>query len=189
MQNFTLVLKNEKVKQYKLFALLIIVLNILILTFLAVTRSEIRFRCIGTVAWIAALFIIEYFAKQKHKEFSAKGAAILLIIGVFLSFKFWLPALIMAFLAILYIISIRQFVVSVNASNIIYPSFPKRTIQWDELNNIIIRDGLLTLDFKNNKLIQALVIVQENESALNEKEFNDFCRAQLESVATSDKTN
>jgi hypothetical protein len=54
---------------------------------------------------------------------------------------------------------------------------------------MIIRDGLLTLDFKNNKLIQALVIVQENESALDEKEFNDFCRAQLESVATSHKTN
>jgi hypothetical protein len=189
MQSFKLVLKNEKVKQYKLFALLIIILNILILTFLAVTRSEIRFRCIGTVAWIAALFIIEYFAKQKHKEFSAKGAAILLIIGVFLSFKFWLPALIMALLAILYIISIRQFIVSVNASNIIYPSFPKRTIQWDELNNIIIRDGLLTLDFKNNKLTQVLVIVRENESALDEKEFNDFCRGQLEAVAASEKTN
>ena len=189
MQEFKLVLKNEKVKQYKLFALLIIILNILILTLLAVTRSELRYRCIGTVTWVAALFIIEYFAKQKHKEFSAKGAAVLLIIGVFLSFKFWLPALIMAFLAILYIISVRQFIVSVNASNIIYPSFPKRTIQWNELNNMIIKDGLLTLDFKNNKLIHALVINRENDSALDEKEFNDFCRAQLESVATSDKTN
>ena len=188
MQNFKLVLKNEKVKQYKLFALLIIVLNILILTVLAVTRSEIRFRCIGTIGWIVALFIIEYFAKQKHKEFSAKGAAIFLIILVFISFKFWLPALIMAVLAILYIISIRRFIVSVNRSNIIYPSFPKRAIQWSELNNMIIRDGLLTLDFKNNKLIQALVD-QGNDSVPDEKEFNDFCRAQLESAATSDKTS
>ena len=188
MQNFKLVLKNEKVKQYKLFALLIIVLNILILTVLAITRPEIRYRCIALAILIAVLFLMEYFAKKKRKEVNAKGAATLLIIGAYLGFKFWLPALIMAVLAILYIISIRRFIVSVNGSHIIYPSFPKRTIQWNELNNMIIRDGLLTLDFKNNKLIQALV-EQGNDSVLDEKEFNDFCRAQLESVATSHKTN
>jgi len=178
MQKFKLVLINEKVKQYKLFALFIIILNILVLAFLAVTRSEIRYRCVALLILITILFIIEYFAKTKQKKFSAKGASILLVIGLYLSFKFWWPALIMAFLAILYIISVRQFVVSINANNIIYPSFPKRTIQWNELNNIIIRDGLLTLDFKNNKLVQAVVIKRENDSDL-EKEFNDFCRKQL----------
>jgi len=189
MQNFKLVIINEKVKQYKLFALLIIILNILVLSILAVTRSEIRYRCIAFITLIAAVFLVEYFAKKKQKEFSAKGAATLVIIGAYLSFKFWLPALILAFLAILYIISIRQFIVTVNASSIIYPSFPKRTIQWNELNNIIIRDGLLTMDFKNNKLVQALVINREDNSGLDEREFNDFCNAQLESVATSHKTN
>ncbi len=189
MQKFTLILINEKVKQYKLFALLIIILNILVLAILAVTRSEIRYRCIALLILIAVLFLMEHFAKKKQKEFSAKGAATLLIIGAYLAFKFWLPALILAFLAILYIISIRQFIVSVNASYIIYPSFPKRTIQWNELNNIMIRDGLLTMDFKNNKLVQALVVNRDDNSQLDEKEFNDFCRAQLESVTTSQKTN
>jgi hypothetical protein len=188
MQKFTLVLINEKVKQYKLFALLIIILNILVLAILAVTRSEIRYRSIALLALIAVLFLMEYFAKKKKKEFSAKSASTLLIIGAYLSFKLWVPAMVLAFLAVLYIISIRQFVVSVNATHIIYPSFPKRTIQWDELNNIIIRDGLLTLDFKNNKLVQAWVINREDNSGPGEKEFNDFCRAQLESVASSHKT-
>src|SRR5262245_61916041 len=142
MQKFELVLLNEKVKQYRLFALLIIIFNIVVLLYLAVTRSELRFRSIGVVAWIFALFIIQHFAKKNGKEFRARAGAILIIIAAYLSFKFWWPAAVMTILAILYVISIRQFILSVTANNIIYPSFPKRVIQWSELNNIIIRDGL-----------------------------------------------
>ena len=183
MKKFDLVLKNEKVKQYTLFALLIIVFNIIALSYLAVSRSEIRYRASAVVLLISVLFIIQHFANKKQKQFSAKGAAILLIIASYLGFKLWLPALIMTILALLYIISVRQFILSVNASNIVYPSFPKRIIQWNELNNIIMRDGLLTLDFKNNKLIQALVSKDQTDRDIDEKEFNDFCRKQLGAAA------
>ena len=182
MQKFELVLVNEKIKQYTLFALLIIVLNIVALSYLAVTRSELRYRCIAVVLLISVLFIIQHFANKKQKKFSAKGGAILLIIALYLSFKFWWAALIMALLAMLYIVSMRQFVLSVNANNIIYPSFPKRIIQWNELNNVIIRDGLLTLDFKNNKLIQVLIGRDRTDHDIDEKEFNDFCRRQLSNM-------
>ena len=46
-------------------------------------------------------------------------------------------------------------------------------------NNVIIRDGLLTLDFKNNKLIQVLVGKDRTDHNIDEKEFNDFCSKQL----------
>jgi len=183
MQKFELILINEKVKQYKLFALLIILINCIAFIYLAVTKSEIRFRSIGVVTWIFVLFIIEHFAKKRGKEFSAKAGAILIIIAVYLSFQFWWPAAITTILAILYIISIRQFIMSVNASHIIYPSFPKRTIQWNELNNIMMKDGLLTLDFKNNKLIQVPVSNDKTHSNIDERDFNDFCRNQLNAAS------
>ena len=179
MQKFELVLKNEKVKQYQLFALLIILFNCIAFIYLAITRSEIRFRCIGVVTWICALFIIQHFAKKRGKEFSAKAGAILIIIAVYLSFQFWWPAIIMAILALLYIISIRQFILSVSGSNITYPSFPNRIIQWNELNNVIMKDGLLTMDFKNNKLIQVMVTGDKYDHQIDERNFNDFCRKQL----------
>ena len=183
MQKFKLNLTNDKVKQYQLFALLIILFNCIAFIYLAVTRSDIRFRCIGVVTWICALFVIQHFAKKRGREFSAKAGAILIIIAVYLSFKFWWPAAIMAILAMLYIISIRQFILSVSESNIIYPSFPGKTIQWNELNNIIMKDGLLTLDFKNNKLIQVLVSKDKSDTGIDERDFNDFCKKQL-SVAS-----
>lgn len=44
---------------------------------------------------------------------------------------------------------------------------------WKNLNNAIIKDGLLTMDFKNNKLLQ--VYLDQEISATQEQEFNDFC--------------
>jgi len=183
MQKFELILINEKVRQYKLFALLIIVINCIAFVYLAVSKSELRFRSIGIVAWIGVLFIIEHFARKRGKEFSAKAGAILIIIAAYLGFKFWWPAAIISILAFLYLISIRQFILSVSSNNIIYPSFPKRTIQWNELNNIIMKDGLLTLDLKNNKLIQVLVSNDRNHQDLDESDFNDFCRKQLNAAS------
>ena len=71
----------------------------------------------------------------------------------------WMPVSI--WLAIVHIILLaldtiarRSLRVNFNADNIEYPSFPKKNIKWDELENVVLKDGLLTMDFKNNKLTQ-----------------------------------
>ncbi len=56
-------------------------------------------------------------------------------------------------------------------------SFIKRRYQWTDLTNIILKDGLLTLDFKNNRLLQKETISGIRE--LPENLFNDYCRKQL----------
>ncbi|HRX94260.1 MAG TPA: hypothetical protein P5158_09100, partial [Chitinophagaceae bacterium] len=58
-----------------------------------------------------------------------------------------------------------------------YPSFPVTKIQWNELNNIILKDEVLTIDLKSNKLIQHSIGNANN--SVNEEEFNEFCRQQL----------
>lgn len=56
----------------------------------------------------------------------------------------------------------------------------KQTIHWDELSNAMIKDDLLTLDFKNNKLFQAETDDEDNdEYDTSEDEFNAFCKRQL----------
>jgi hypothetical protein len=51
--------------------------------------------------------------------------------------------------------------------------FGSRLHSWGEFNNIILKDNLLTLDFRNNKLLQ-LNIVESNIS-VDENSFNTFC--------------
>jgi hypothetical protein len=47
---------------------------------------------------------------------------------------------------------------------------------WSEINNLVLKDGLLTVDFKNNKLFQQLT---DENYPVDENEFNNYCRDRL----------
>lgn len=65
----------------------------------------------------------------------------------------------------------------VSISNVILPGLMRqRIVEWSELANVIKRDDLLTLDFKNNRLMQVQII---NADDIPENEFNQFCLQQL----------
>jgi branched-subunit amino acid aminotransferase/4-amino-4-deoxychorismate lyase len=67
--------------------------------------------------------------------------------------------------------------VIVSMSNVILPGLTRqRIVEWSELTNVIKRDDLLTLDFKNNRLMQVQIV---NADDVPENEFNQFCRQQL----------
>jgi hypothetical protein len=71
----------------------------------------------------------------------------------------------------------KKLVVDVTDKRIVVPFVLQRTVDWDEVNNVILKDGLLTIDFKNNKLFQQLILNSDED--INEKEFNEFCHQQL----------
>ena len=53
---------------------------------------------------------------------------------------------------------------------------------WFEFNNVVLKDGLLTLDFKTNKLTQLTI----NEVDMPpEKHFNEFCYKHINPAAVS----
>jgi len=99
---------------------------------------------------------------------------ILNIIAIF--FKWWLLILLIP-IFIFYRITTRKLPVNIGADIIRYPSFPARSIEWTELSNLILKDGLLTLDFKNNKIIQQAV--DNDFQSPEEEEFNEFCKKRL----------
>jgi NADH:ubiquinone oxidoreductase subunit 6 (subunit J) len=53
----------------------------------------------------------------------------------------------------------------------------RRKYNWTDFNNIVLKDDLLTLDFKNNRLLQKETIDEEGDA--EEDEFNMYCRQQL----------
>lgn len=54
-----------------------------------------------------------------------------------------------------------------------------RHYEWSELNNVILKDGLLTVDCKNNRLFQKEVA--DNISAHYTAKFNEFCALKAQS--------
>jgi len=54
----------------------------------------------------------------------------------------------------------------------------KRKYDWSAFHNIVLKDGLLTLDFRNNRLFQKEVMEDEDDDG-DEDEFNDYCRGRI----------
>ncbi|SFD50822.1 hypothetical protein SAMN05518672_102230 [Chitinophaga sp. CF118] len=56
-------------------------------------------------------------------------------------------------------------------------TFSERLIGWNQLNNVILRDDLLTLDFKNNKIMQLEVL--DETGVVTAEEMNTFFKSRL----------
>ncbi len=55
-------------------------------------------------------------------------------------------------------------------------------VPWSEIKNALIKDGMLTIDYTNNKLFQ--MEVAGDIEASTEEEFNIFCKAHLTAIKT-----
>jgi hypothetical protein len=56
-------------------------------------------------------------------------------------------------------------------------TFSERLISWNQLNNLILNKDLLTLDFKNNKVLQIEIL--DEPGADKEAEMNAFFKSRL----------
>ena len=88
----------------------------------------------------------------------------------------WAGILVFIF-ALIGIFALKELKIDFNSDAIYYPSFPRKNIAWGKVSNLILKDNILTLDLKNNKLIQYTLNESENEG-LDETVFNTFVQQQ-----------
>ncbi|MDF2380769.1 hypothetical protein JMG10_04805 [Nostoc ellipsosporum NOK] len=179
---YELVLKNNRVRQYRIFAVLIILLNLTLLALLAFYTTNPSHRSFALTGLVLCplSFAVAWFLgrnKKSTRSWDPLTASFFYLIFSWALMTYWLPAALNFVLFAFYIISRRQLIVQVAADHIFYPSFPARTVSWKEMNNVILKDGLLTLDFKNNKILQNEIINAPGD--IQESEFNRFCQAQM----------
>lgn len=57
---------------------------------------------------------------------------------------------------------------------LVFTTMFKKQFRWQQIENVIIKDELLTVDFKNNRLLQ-----KEIDTPVDEQQFNTWCAAKL----------
>lgn len=68
--------------------------------------------------------------------------------------------------------------VKIDMMGVLLPgTFSDKLIGWNQLNNVILRNDLLTIDFKNNKVLQLEVL--DETGAVTTDEMNAFFRSRL----------
>jgi hypothetical protein len=67
----------------------------------------------------------------------------------------------------------RPFIIRVNEEGVLFPrAFSAQLFPWDVFNHVILRGGLLTLDFRDNRIVQPEV---KSLTATDDEDFNAFC--------------
>jgi hypothetical protein len=178
MQEYQITLKNEKLGLYHRLSIFFIMIlfpvycYILFFTFTNISGASMFI----TIAVIGLCLMGRMIFPGIKNRIWLWIFFVLLSVGFSYLRIYWLTAT-CVLLGIFFLYATKEKIVDFSASRIFYPSFPSKEISWADLNNCLLKDTLLTIDFKSNKVIQQLI--DEKTGVVNEKEFNDFCREQL----------
>lgn len=132
--------------------------------------------------FIVASILIS-FIYEKHKKKKIRFSTLLIGIGIglisttgnfLLGFLYMLAGISEKYLA-------TNIEIGFSESEIVKKVLNSKKYKWSEFNNILIKDDLLTMDFKNNSVFQAYTDDEENdEYDVEGEEFNNYCKKRLE---------
>lgn len=184
MNSITILLPNTKANTYRIVTIIIALMNAIATTYFHAYLAkqgtiDYYFSAVGYIFILPSL--TSYFIYKKGRSISMGSIAL----GNFLAAIVWwtigtwfLGMLSMLFSILGWYALQSSFTLIINSSGIVYPSFPKKIFQWSELDNVILKDNVLTIDCKNNKLIQ-LTLNQSDNKYLNEYEVNAFVASKI----------
>lgn len=153
------------------------------------------------------LFFVSFRSRSDHPDWLAFAIALLLFIGLLviqwsrrrmrpdkvrfryllllaaMGWMFFTPApWVGAFFFLLTFLEYqtkRPLEIGFDQDRVVINTLFKQQFDWKAFNNVILKDGLLTLDFKSNRLIQREVADDDEDDDADEEEFNTYCRARL----------
>lgn len=170
-------------------------------------RNDRLIDAVSVLMYVFALSVFAYYYRYEDETFYifiCGGVVLTLVIALarrrstgeaFFSFGLLIAALgwfyephrniVMSVLYLLSALLERQMKFSAeigfSKERIVFNTFPRRTLRWDEVSNVLIRDGLLTIDQKNNRLFQKEI--EGDVTRLEEEQFNLFCRQCINAAA------
>lgn len=180
---YELTLKNEKVKTYGIIRVILAVLNLLGLIYLSITAPKdfsyliwLSFGILASATYII-IVVIERLSKKPGSEMWHRAVLLISAIAWFNTKSSWWISLVLLIFLGLDILAHRKLII-VFANNFVrLPVFIGQKINWNQLNNVVLKDGMLTVDFKNNRLFQYPVV--DSDWDINEDEFNRFCHQNI----------
>lgn len=182
-QKYGYLLKSDKLVSYSRISIIFFTLNILSLLLVGYLTPDANQRLYAwaggglSLLWLLYILLRGQSVGNSRMRFTP-GYGFLFFLWIKLQFYWAAPVVLL--LAVLDYIARRPLLVCFTEQQIDYPSFPRRAIAWTELQNVVLKDGLLTIDFVNNKMLQTEV--EASVSTTEEAEFNAFARQMVEGV-------
>jgi uncharacterized membrane-anchored protein YitT (DUF2179 family) len=172
MQKIELTLKNEKEKSYRRIILLFVILHTLLFTYLLFDALLYK-KGVAGLAYIILYTAYRLLVTNTTKQKFSYGSGFFFVFAVFFPIVWVMAADIVLF--ILSTVALQKTVFIFDKSEVQKLNFPSKKMEWQQFSNVILKDNILTLDFKNNRFLQAEI---ETEN-IHEDAFNTFAKEQL----------
>jgi apolipoprotein N-acyltransferase len=179
MNDFQIILKNKKIKSYRLLGFFILLLNTALLLYFLWSPLK-RSAAFLSLIILAIYFLLQWNYIRKGKQAFFFNEFIFFILGIcWINLENYYAVAINFVIGVLFYLAVQKLSVFVSGKGVTINFFPKKEYSWSQFSNVVLKDGLLTLDFKNNKLFQGEI---EEEKGINEREFNSFAITELKST-------
>jgi len=184
-QTYSIEIPNDKATTYKVVTLIIAIINALAFGY-AYLRSQQGIGIVLMGALIATGSLIIYSIRNNQKNslpFKIEISFGICAIIWFVTGNVWLGLPLLIF-ALLGMVINKKPIVQVNEAGIFYPSFSGSNWPWDTIEWVILKDGILTIEKKDNHFMQ-ITLDKQVAANINEIVFNSYCAACLQKPITT----
>jgi hypothetical protein len=175
---YVVILKNKHHRYIDLIGLLLGIISIVFFVQELVTAQTVGLAYLLGAIFVTAVLVWNIWQASKgRKVYYSRALLIAALVWMKMPFFQWL-AFVLIVLALLEYQAKYALEIGFSDQEIVFNSLFKKRYQWSQFDNIILKDGLITLDFNNNRILQREVEDEEEDEA-DEDEFNAYCGKQL----------
>jgi hypothetical protein len=175
--DYVVTLKRENTRKTDLVSFLLLIFSFLAFSYLQLREGFTVFRSIAILILLTGLSINIYASRRKKLLYFRNWlfATGLLWLGMPYFQWMFIPFVIFALLE-----SQAKYPLEIGfyPGGVVINTIFKKKIPWIALDTVILKDGILTLDCKDNTLIQKEVLDDDDPDA-DEDEFNEYCRGKI----------
>lgn len=178
---YVVILKKQSEVATDLLSILLCFLSAIIFLYVQFSNASINYFICGVALVILAGLGLNIVVRRKGgAQVRYRYLLILAALGwLGMSFLPWLGAF-FPLLAFLEYQTKRPLEIGFDQDRVVINTLIRQRHEWSVFNNVVLKDGLLTLDFKNNRLVQKEVTDDDDEDDADEDEFNAYCKGRLE---------
>ncbi|MBY0535363.1 MAG: hypothetical protein K2P88_05880 [Chitinophagaceae bacterium] len=178
---FVVAIKNKQTLAYNIFGNLLSIISIAFFIQQIISNPDHNLPFLLGSIGVAVVLVWNFLELRKgRKVHYSRALLIAALVWMKMPFMNWIFFL---FIALAFAEYQAKYSIEIGFSDehVLINNLFKKRLPWTEFNNIILKDGILTLDYKNNKVHQLEVEDDEDDDG-DEDEFNDYCTQRIKAA-------
>lgn len=172
-------LRNKQSRFIDIIGLLLSLMSVAFFAWELIAGLYVGIAYLLGVVFVSGVLIWNVYQSSKGKKvYYSRALLIAALVWMKMPYFQWLAFLLIV-LALLEYQAKYALEIGFGEEEIVVNSLLKKRYKWNQLDNVMLKDGIITLDFTDNRILQREIEEDEDDDA-DEDEFNAWCKKQLD---------